>query len=331
MSKAKMDILDLSEEAILTDESLAAELSIPSMHDDKPDSEAEDASQSEPETGGGGGPGEASIWTFMGAVGGCGVTSIAVQVAYDLARRRSDGHPASYDPRVCLIDLDFENGMCPQYLDILPSLQLSDLQGGAARIDAALAGAMMSRHDSGISLLAANCGVGGNDAVNPQTVLALMDTASKMFEHVILDVPRMWRPWTHAAIAAADRFGLVTEMNIPALHACRTKAEALAERIDANLNVDFIVNKFERRSLRNALRPKDAEKALRRHVSHYLAVDVETNRDAVNCGEPAGAIKPESRFAKDVHALANIFAGIETPEEREARFFGLNRRRAATG
>src|SRR5262249_18296037 len=68
--------------------------------------------------GGGTEPTEAKVYTFLPAVGGAGVTTLAVQTAMILL---NSGGPRS-KPSPCLVDLDFQPGAGADYLAPQPRL-----------------------------------------------------------------------------------------------------------------------------------------------------------------------------------------------------------------
>lgn len=249
----------------------------------------------------------ARIFAFVGATGGVGTTSIATQLAHELAMMASSqkiSRRRPVDPTVCLIDLDFESGACAHHLDLLPSLTLEDLSGPPEQIDKAFTQALISTHESGISLLAAPNIIGANARVNPQTVMAMLDAAAELYETVIIDLPRYFQPWTLSVMRAVDVLGLTCELTIPSLHAARQSLEKLSTVPHGDINTNIILSKFERRSFKNTLRLSDAERALGQPISVTLCLDPDTTREALNCGEPAGVIRPDSRFVKDVRKLA---------------------------
>lgn len=258
---------------------------------------------------------------LMGASGGVGVTSLCIQIAHDLAlnpQKRLQKTSRAKEPRVCLIDLDFEGGSCAHHLDLMPNLSMTDLTQSADRIDRAYVSSLVTTHISGLDLLAAPNTLGGNDIVNPMTVVAMLDLACQMYDHVVIDVPRYWRSWNMAAIGGSDKFAIVTELTIPSLHLARMRMEAIEEKLQGHIRANFILSKYERRSFRNALRQKDAETALKRPISATICVDTETLREAINCGEPAGAIRPESRYVKDARYVQNILQKQRDKEKRYA-------------
>jgi len=224
---------------------------------------------------------------LMGASGGVGTTSLAIQMAYDIIKQGGKKGPS-----VALIDLDFESGACADYLDLKAGLSPDDLQGDPARIDVPLTAAFIRRHKTGIHVLAAENRLGGNDAVNPDVVLALLDTACDMFDVIILDIPRIWRPWNHAAIGAADHFALVTELTIPGIHKTRRQIDAIEDIVSPmSRPAEVIITKMERRTFKNEIRLKDAIKILNRPLSGAICIDGDATLSALNRGIPAGLVR----------------------------------------
>ena len=249
---------------------------------------------------------EAVCWGFTGAVGGVGVTSLCVETALALLRPNDKTSRVSGQApfrSVCVIDLDFENGMCANYLDTDPLLSPEILSGDPDRIDRTLLDAMCAHTDFGLTLLAApNC-LRGNDLVNPDVVVKIMDVACEMFDFIILDVPRLWRPWTHAAIGACDKMSMVTKMSIPCLHATVKRSAEYQELIGFERPINVILNKFERRTFRNSLRLSDAETVLKHPLQDIICHDPDIVREAINCGTPAGIYKADNRYSKDCRKI----------------------------
>lgn len=248
------------------------------------------------------------IFALVGATGGVGTTSLATQLAHEFAVTATSGHTSKRRPAdatVCLIDLDFESGACAHHLDLLPSLTLEDLCGPAEQIDKAFTQALVSTHECGISLLAAPNTIGSNARVNPLTIMAMLDAAAELYDTVIIDLPRYQQPWTLSVMRAVDVLGITCELTIPSLHASRERLAQFARTANGAINAQVILNKFERRSFKNTLRLSDAETALGRSILSTISLDFDTTREALNCGEPAGVIRPDSRFVKDVRKLAD--------------------------
>ena len=256
---------------------------------------------------------------MMGAAGGVGVTSLCIQLAHNLtieSQKKLQRTARAKEPRVCLIDLDFDGGSCAHHLDLIPNLSMTDLMQSVDRIDRAFVSSLVSTHSSGLDLLAAPNTLGGNDMANPMVVVALLDVICQIYDYVVIDVPRYWRPWNMAAIGGADKFTIVTDLTIPSLHLARMRMESIEEKLDGQIHSEIILNKYERRSFRNALRQKDAEVALKRSISATVCIDTDTLREAINCGEPAGSIRPESRYVKDARYIQKMLLKQPQTETR---------------
>ncbi|MCF6274745.1 MAG: AAA family ATPase [Robiginitomaculum sp.] len=284
-----------------------ANLEIPAPADDKPDAPETKTSKFTPKSAEPEEPEEAKIWAYLGVVGGAGVTSLAVQSAWELSTSEVDGEKA----RVLLVDLDFERGDCAAYLDMETSISIAELNETDGRMDENLAATFIRRVSPSLSLLSAEAEIGGNDLLSTNALLSLLDSVSGLFDYIILDVPPMWRAWTQAVIGAADKFALVTEARVPALHLTRKIAEDIREAMSLPALPDIILNKHERRSLSGGLSLGDVHKVLRRDSCSQIVVDDETLRIAINTGKPAGVLKPKSRYTKSVRAHVRTWRNLE--------------------
>lgn len=255
------------------------------------------------EAASGGGNKFKKIIGLMGVSGGVGTTTLAIQMAYDIIRQGGKKPPS-----VALIDLDFGRGDCAAYLDVKAQLNHEDLIQNPERIDIPLAAAYIARHKSGIHVLGTKNKLGGNDNVKPDTVLALLDVVCDMFDVIILDIPRIWRPWNQAAIGAADHFSLITELSIPGIHKTRQQMHAIEDAVDDMTGkTEIIINKMERRTFKNDIKIQDAVKILNRPLTGAVCIDGDATLSALNRGIPTGIIRPDGRYAKDTRNILNFW------------------------
>lgn len=245
---------------------------------------------------------DAEVWAYLGAVGGVGVSSLAVQTAFDLAKLHAD-------KEVCLIDLDFERGSCAGYLDVTPSMSLEDLNATAGRMDVDLAVNFIGNYKQKFSVISTSGEMGGNDIVDASALLGLLDQICSMFDYVILDIPPMWRSWTQAVIGAADKFALVTEMRIPALRRTKSISEFISNSLALSTPPQIIINKYERRETSHSITLKNAHNLLDRKGTVQICCDNDAVRAAINYGKPAGKAAPDARYVKSVHTHIQHWLG----------------------
>ncbi len=272
-------------------------------------------------------PKEAQIWAYLGVVGGVGVTSLAVQTAWTLSERKA---------KVLLVDLNFERGDCAAYLDMPASLTIAELNKAEGRMDGELAATFIkpylktenkidqkSKPGPTLSVFSAKGELGGNDQISTGALLSFLDCVSGGFDFIVLDIPPMWRSWTQAAIGAADKFALITEARVPALHLARKQATDITGLLKLPQPPEIILNKYERRSVRGGLNLADAHKVLAVKTSNQICtqicVDDETLRAAINTGTPAGRLKPNSRYTKSVHQHVQNWLGLTKTAQQKGK------------
>ena len=241
---------------------------------------------------------------LMGVSGGVGTTSLAIQMGYDLIKQGGKTPPS-----VAIIDLDFENGAVAPYLDMRSGLTHEDLNRAPETIDTALVTAFINEHKkTGLHILSSPNLIGGNDGADPETVLAILDKICDLFDVIIMDIPRIWRPWNHAAIGAADHFVLVTELTIPGIHRARHSIETIENMIDdMAAPSEVIITKMERRTFKNDIKLADATKILGRPLTGAICVDGDTTLRALNRGLPAGMVRIEGRYVRDTRNVLNFW------------------------
>jgi len=242
-------------------------------------------------------PHDPIILGLTSACGGVGVTSISTQMAYFLvgSDKKEPGKR-----RVALLSLDFENSALAHYLATPPKITAELFCQNPQNLDVAKCQSWMRNTAFGFDVLSLPTSTDGNSKVNPATVLKFLDNIAEAYDALVLDIPRLWMPWTHAALGAADKLAMVTELTVPALHLTREKCEMLRNCVDMQGDFDVLVNKFEKRSVRNSLRLSDAERAFSGKVIQTVPYNADKLRDSINRGEPMGA-SHDSKSAKDIN------------------------------
>ncbi len=241
----------------------------------------------------------AKCYAFISAGGGAGNTSLAIQSAFVLARKTRQYQST------CLIDMDFQGGAVADYVDVSPNLQLDEVARSPDRLDAQLLEVMISRHDTGLAVMAAESALRPYDSVSGDWVTRLLDMASLKFESIVLDMPRVWLPWSESVLRGSDRVFIVTEMTVPGLRQARRLLEAIKKQCDGEIDISVIVNRFRQSFLGgvNAVRKKDAEDLLGDCLAGCVAEDYKLVREAIDRGVPLYEIDKKNKIEKDLEAI----------------------------
>lgn len=229
---------------------------------------------------------EAEIYSFLPAAGGVGVTSIAIQSALLLQGSAKRGSST------CLVDLDFQHGAVADYLDLEPRLDLSEIEPRPERLDRHLLEVMLTRHNSGLSVISAPSRPAEMRSFDPMMVTRLLDLVSAHFRYVVIDLPRTWFPWTDSVLLGSNKLFIVSEMTIPGLRHAKKLVAAIEERLGETANPQVIVNRFEQRMLQPGLRRTDIEAALGKAFAGVLPNNFRIVREAIDRGIPLEEVKP---------------------------------------
>jgi pilus assembly protein CpaE len=242
------------------------------------------------------------ILSFLPSGGGVGATTLAIEAAMLL--HRGGGRDAD---STCLVDLDFQNAACADYLDIDPRLDLDELGPHPERLDAQLLEVMLAKHSSGLSVLSARGHPAGRRQLGADVVVRLLDLVSNRFDNVVIDLPRAWDPWTDQTLLGSNRVFVVTDMTVPGLRLGRRMALAVAERLP-EVKPKVVVNRFEQQLLfGTGLRRADVERAMEGVLAGTVSNNYKLVREAIDRGVPLESIKPNSNVSADLKKI--IFTG----------------------
>ena len=255
-----------------------------------------------------GGVGGSSVcWAFRGAVGGAGVTTIAIESAFELARRFGPG-------RVCLVDLNVADGMTTSFLEAVPKLDLTALSASPERLDPRLLAAWCYQHESGVSIIAAPRDPDGDALATEPAILRLLDVACSVFEFTILDMPRHMMPWTKAVLGAVDEAIVISELTVPSLHAAADMAREVDVLRRDRAPTKLVLNRmFQKKRLRAEFALDKAEGAIDRKIDSTITSDWDAARTAVNLGRPIAEVVQKSPLVADVAKLVQMML----PEEMQ--------------
>jgi pilus assembly protein CpaE len=241
---------------------------------------------------------EAQIYTFLPAVGGAGVTTLAVQTAMMLLNSGQRGKTST-----CLVDLNFQNGTCADYLDLEPRLNLAEIEPRPERLDRQLLEVMLSHHPSGLAVVAAPNRPAEMRSFDPDVVTRLLDMVSSNFDYVVFDMPRTWFSWTDSVLLGSNKLFIVCEMTVPGLRHAKQLVEAIRERMSDGPNPEVIVNRFEQKMFSSGLRRGDIGQVLGDAFAACIPNHYAIVREAIDRGIPLEEVKPGNGITQELKKL----------------------------
>jgi len=229
---------------------------------------------------------EAEIFTFLPAVGGAGVTTLAIQTALILLNSNPKARPST-----CLVDLDFQHGACADYLDIEPRLDLKEIEPRPERLDRQLLEVMLSYHSSGLAVIAAPNRPAEMRTFDPDMVTRLLDLAASHFNYVIIDMPRTWFSWTDSVLLGSNKLFIVSEMTVPGLRHAKQLAAAIRDRLQEVARPSVIINRYDQRMFGSGLRKNDLGQVLGEDFGEVIPNSYPLVREAIDRGVPLEEVK----------------------------------------
>ncbi len=143
-----------------------------------------------------------------GLAGGCGASTFATNLAWELANISKDG------PRVCLIDFDFQFGSAATYLDLPRKEAVFELLSDTANSDSdQLLHAMLTFNDK-LHVLTAPADMLPLDIVGPDDIARIVDMARANFDFVVIDMPRTIVSWTETVLARSHLYFALLELDL---------------------------------------------------------------------------------------------------------------------
>lgn len=141
------------------------------------------------------------LWTVFGAKGGVGKTTLAVNVAVELAK----------DPnlRVVLVDADFAFGDIGAHLNLSPSRTILDLVPRVDDMDEELLRQVLIRHESNVRVLLAPYRPEDEERISAEAVQKIVDMLVSVSDYVIADCAASYDDRTLNLLEHADQIIMV--------------------------------------------------------------------------------------------------------------------------
>ena len=238
---------------------------------------------------------EPQFLCFMPASGGVGTTTVALETASVL-----NNHGHKLGRTTCVVDLNFQHGSCAEYLDIEPRFHISEIESAPERLDRQLLDVMLSKHESGLSVISAPNHPSEMRTFKPALVVRLLDLVSAYFDNVVIDLPRIWFPWTETVLAGSDNVFVVADMTVPSIRHSRRLIEAIEEKLGKQIAPRVIVNRMDMRNNSAGLNARDVEDALGAAFAGGIPNNYGLVRDAVDRGVPLREIEPNNNVTNSL-------------------------------
>lgn len=240
------------------------------------------------------------IISFFSTKGGVGKTSLATNLAVELAR--------SGKYRVLLIDLNLQFGDVCVFLNLAPKRSIADLaQSGSLQYSEIQS--FLLTHSTGIQVLAAPTRPEYADLVSAEQVEQILQEVKPHFDFIICDTVNRFDEISLLSLDLAEKIFLIVGMDVPALKNTKLSLETM-EGLHYLDKVSAVLNRSGKEL---GLELKDVEKALNIKVDFEIPSDGRSVLTALNQGVPFVSCHPQSKATEGIRNIAQTLTLQSTP------------------
>jgi pilus assembly protein CpaE len=250
------------------------------------------------------------IINVMGAKGGVGTTTVAVNLAMILAEQKKAGS-------VALVDLNTVFGEIPLFLSLTPTYHWGQITKNVSRLDPTFLLNAMAKHPSGVYVLPSPSYLNGHPPATSEVMDRLLSTMQRTFDFIIVDGGQSLDGPALKALAMADRIFLITLLNLPCLRNTGNLLKSLAGLAPPDDDrVRLVVNRHLKKS---DITLKEAEESLRSRILWSIPNDYQTTMSAINRGKPIYEISPRSDITRRLGEIAESIIQGDPPAEKKVK------------
>jgi pilus assembly protein CpaE len=253
---------------------------------------------------------------FLGAKGGAGTTTVAVNCGVELAR-------LTKRPTL-VVDLKSCLGEVALFLGVRPRFTVLDAIENLHRLDKNFLAELVAKHKSGLDILAGSEQFDRPNAQDAPALEELLRVLAKTYDYVIIDAGNVINTTSTAALYAADTIFLVTNPDVPSIRNAQRLVDRVRQLGAGSERVKVLLNRVSDNHL---IAPKQIETALGYGIHHTFTSDYRTVSTALNSGVPLTMTNNSEiagQFDNFTRHLVGMAAEEAKPEpERRRAFLGV--------
>ncbi len=181
---------------------------------------------------------DGALIVVHGMAGGAGSTTMAVNLAWELANVKSEEAPS-----VCIIDLDLQYGSVATYLDLPRREAVYEMLSDTDNLDEEVFGQALLSFEDKLQVLTSPSEMLPLDILTPEDIERVIKMARSHFDYVVIDMPSTLVQWSETVLQAAHVYFAMIELDMrSAQNALRMKRALQSEDLPFN-KLRFALNR----------------------------------------------------------------------------------------
>ncbi len=152
---------------------------------------------------------QGAVFVTHGVAGGTGATTLAVNLAWELALLNP-----SETPNVCLLDFDMQFGSASTYLDLPRREAVFEMLSDTEAMDEEIFGQSLLTFEDKLQVLTAPADMIPLDLITPEDISRVVEMARAHFDYVVIDMPSTLVQWTETVLSAAHIYFVTLELDL---------------------------------------------------------------------------------------------------------------------
>lgn len=255
---------------------------------------------------------QGKIYSVLGAKGGVGTTTFAVNLATNIQ---------ATDPEklVALIDMNRLIGEVPLFLDLETHINWEEIGKNINRLDAAYLKSAMVRHSSGIYVMPAPTEIETGDRLPSDFLLQILKVMQNFFDSIVIDTGMYLDEVSFKVFERSEVVFLISTLSLPCMINVKRRKESLhAVGCIVNGKIRIIANRFEKKA---QLSLAEANKMIGCEIAVTIPNDYGLTMTAINNGKVLAEVDRNSSVVKVYQKLAESLVGKPAPKCSHWRFF----------
>lgn len=241
---------------------------------------------------------QGKVVAVVSAKGGSGKTVTAVNLAMLVGQM--------HDPeRVVIVDADLQFGDVCLVLQLEPRHTVVNAAQDIERLDDSMLESMLTRHPSGLRVLAAPLEPVFADEITNSAMVQLVEQLRNRFDYVIVDTASSLDELLLSLLERADQVLFVVDMDLPSVKNAKLALETLRLLKYPSSKIRLVLN---RSNAKARLDEGQIEESLKMKIAASVPSDGLVPA-SVNEGRPVVETAPRSKVARGFESVAKLVVG----------------------
>ena len=242
-----------------------------------------------------GGGNQGSAFVLLSAGGGCGSTTLAVNLANELQ--------LASEEMVLLVDMDYHYGAIGTYLGLTGQYGISDLLTHSGQIDSNLIDTTVVKYSDSLHALISPASIHFQETrpITSDHLTPVLEACKQGYTYTLIDAPRVTMDIAASLSESCDGAFIVFQASVKDVRIAKSIITSLSNRGVPTDKIYPVLNRYKKRG--EMVTIDEAQNALGGLKVISMANDYRSAVKGINFGKPLSKSAPRSALRKDLRGV----------------------------